>query len=149
MLFLRSTSPGFFMPKSFPQLRSLSVSTHFAVFNFSHSTRRCQERENAAWYVACGTPLLRRAESCLPDNRECPTHVLWKIPHMFIVKVDSELMLVPRHSAEKHVGILLAMETFKSLHTLIELCHHVCNDAHARHVRGWCWVHPELLGFLH
>ena len=30
--------------------------------------------------MACGTPFLRRAESCLPDNRECPTQVLWKIP---------------------------------------------------------------------
>ena len=34
-------------------------------FNDSHSKRRCQDREqNAAWYVACGTPFLRQAESC-------------------------------------------------------------------------------------
>ena len=30
--------------------------------------------------MACGTAVLRRAESCLPDNRECPSQVLWKIP---------------------------------------------------------------------
>ena len=114
---------------------------------------------------------------------------------MFFVKVDSELNVHSRpfhwsrdfaccylgrsHSAAKRVRILLAMETFKSLHTqdkgerlkrqkacsatflrismcervpsttcslflpdyavttVIELCHHVCNDARGRLVRGW------------
>ena len=59
--------------------------------------------------------------------------VLWKISHIFFLKVDSELNVDSRpfhwsrdfacwylgrsHSAEKHVRIFLAMETFKSLNT--------------------------------
>ena len=59
--------------------------------------------------------------------------VLWKFSHIFFVNVDSELNIDSRpfhwtlgfaccyfgrsHSAEEHVRILLAMETFKSLHT--------------------------------
>ena len=61
--------------------------------------------------------------------------VLWKISHIFFVKVDSELNVNSRplhwsrafaccylghsHSAEKRVRIFLAMETFKSPHTLV------------------------------
>ena len=33
--------------------------------------------------------------------------------------------------------------------SVIELCHHVCDDARGRRVRGWCWVHHELFGFIY
>ena len=54
MLFLRSTRGQVIstptMSNRFPTLRG---------FNLSHSKRRCQGQEqNAAWYVACGTPFL-------------------------------------------------------------------------------------------
>ena len=61
--------------------------------------------------------------------------VLWKISHIFFVNVESKLNVNSRpfhwscgfaccylghsHSAEERVRIFLAMETFKSLHSLI------------------------------
>ena len=76
-----------------------------------------------------------RRGKCLRQRETDEGTVLWKISHIFFVEVDSELNVNSRplhwsrafaccylghsHSAEKRVRIFLAMETFKSSHTLV------------------------------
>ena len=79
-----------------------------------------------------GTSCYHHEVPGLPDCSDEGT-VLWKISHIFFVKVDSELNVNSRpfhwscvfaccylgrsHPADNRVRILLAMETFKSLRT--------------------------------
>ena len=89
MLFLRSTSPRFFHGKVISTPTKCIRFHTLRGFNLSHSTRRCQDREqNAAWYVACGTPFLRHAESCY--------QTLGSVLRMFSCS-SGETLATPRH----------------------------------------------------